>query len=305
MVRGLEDKVIDTIVFIILAITSVIVIIPLMSVLSVSLTPITEVIKNGGFVLIPKKITLEAYRTLFSEGTMPRAFSVTVFITVVGTFINMLLSVLLAFPLSRKILPGRQVFMVMIIFTMLFNGGLIPTYMAVKQFGLLDSVWAMILPNAIWTFNILVLKSFFENLPEELFESARMDGANEFTVLGIIVIPLSMPVMMTVGLFYMVGHWNQFFQAVLYVGNSKLHPIQVVVRGMLMAQNNPINADITLPTETLKMAAVVFVSIPKLVAKSRANREDAIFILFIIFLSFYIIFYMKPIRFSSFYCAKH
>lgn len=263
MVRGVEDRVIDTVVIIILGIIGLLILVPLMSVVSISLTPLHEVLKNGGFIIIPKSITLDAYKTLLSEDLMPRAFGVTLFITVVGTLINMILSVLMAYPLSRKQLPGRKFFTLYIVFTMLFSGGLIPTYVVVKSLGLIDSVWAMIIPSAIWTFNVLVIKSFFENLPEELFESARIDGANEFSVLFIIVIPLSIPVMMTIGLFYMVGHWNEFWAAVLYIGDRKLHPLQVVVRAMLLQSQNALeNVEVTLPSETLKMAAVIFASAP-------------------------------------------
>lgn len=263
MVKGLEDRIVNAIVYILLGLAAIAAVFPLMYVVSVSITPFSEVLKNGGFILVPKSVTFSAYGRLFSETGIPRAFAVTVFITVVGTIINLALTALMAYPLSRKLLPGRSIFLFMVVFTLLFGGGIIPTYLVVKQLGLLYSVWSMIWPNAIWSFNVLVMKTFYESLPEELFESARIDGAKEFRILLTIVVPLSVPSMMTVGLFYMVGHWNEFFQAIMYVTDRTLFPLQVVIREILMMTQQPLeNADNMLPTETMQMAAVVIASLP-------------------------------------------
>ncbi|WP_284639775.1 carbohydrate ABC transporter permease [Paenibacillus silviterrae] len=263
MVRGWEDRIVNLVVVVILGIAALAAIFPLMYVVSVSITPFSEVLKNGGFILIPKSITFTAYHKLFTETGITRAFWITIFITVVGTIVNLVLTALMAYPLSRRNLPGRSLFLLMVVFTMLFSGGIIPTYLIVKSLGLVDSVWSMILPNAIWSFNVLIMKSFFENLPEELFESARMDGAKEFRILLQIVLPLSVPSMLTIGLFYMVGHWNEFFQAIMYVTDRTLFPLQVVIREILMMTQQPLeNAENMLPTETMQMAAVVSASLP-------------------------------------------
>ncbi|OPH50119.1 ABC transporter permease [Paenibacillus ferrarius] len=263
MVRGWEDRIVNTIVVLILGLAALAAIVPLMYVIAVSITPFSEVLKNGGFILIPKSVTFSAYHKLFTETHIPKAFWVTIFITVVGTLVNLILTSLMAYPLSRRNLPGRSYFLLMVIFTMLFSGGLIPTYLVVKSLGLLDSVWSMILPNAIWSFNILIMKSFFESLPEELFESARMDGAKEFRILWQIVLPLSVPSMLTIGLFYMVGHWNEFFQAIMFVTDRHLFPLQVVIREILIMSQQPLeNAENILPTETMQMAAVVTACLP-------------------------------------------
>jgi putative aldouronate transport system permease protein len=263
MVRGWEDRIVNTIVIVILGLAGLASILPLMYVVSVSITPFSEVLKNGGFILIPKSITFSAYHKLFTETNILKAFWVTIFITVVGTLVNLILTSLMAYPLSRRNLPGRRFFLLMVVFTILFSGGLIPTYLVVKSLGILDSVWSMILPNAIWSFNILIMKSFFESLPEELFESARMDGAKEFRILWQIVLPLSVPSMLTIGLFYMVGHWNEFFQAIMYVTDRNLFPLQVVIREILMLTQQPLeNAENMLPTETMQMASVVAASLP-------------------------------------------
>ncbi|WP_240419539.1 carbohydrate ABC transporter permease [Paenibacillus periandrae] len=266
MVKHWNDKLFDGAVLVILGLAGLAAIIPVMYVVSVSITPISEVLKNGGFVLIPGKIDLTAYKELFTTTGIPRSMWVTALLTVIGTTVNLVLTLLMAYPLSRKKLPGRSLFLFMVVFTMLFNGGLIPTYIVVKNIGLLNSIWSMILPSAIWTFNILIMKSFFENLPEELFESARMDGAKEMRILTQIVVPLSVPSLMTIGLFYTVGHWNEFFQAIMYMTDRNWFPLQVIVREILVQTQQPLeNAENLMPTETLQMASVIMASLPIIV----------------------------------------
>ena len=262
MVRGIGDKAFDGVVVLILALVGLAAVFPLMYVVAVSITPFGEVLRNGGFVIIPRSITFDAYRQFLTRSDIPRAFGVTLFITVVGTAINLILTTLLAYPLSKRNLPGRSYFLFFIVFTLLFSGGIIPTYLVVKATGLIDTIWAMIIPNAVWSFNVLVMKSFFESLPEELFESARLDGAGEFRVLWQIALPLSLPVMLTVGLFYAVGHWNEFFQALIYVTDRTLQPLQVVIRGILQQSQSLESAESMVPTATLQMAAVVLASVP-------------------------------------------
>ncbi|MGG4033640.1 carbohydrate ABC transporter permease [Paenibacillus cisolokensis] len=263
MVRGLEDKIFNAVSYTILALVGLATVVPLLYVLSVSLTPYAEVLKNGGYVLFPKEITFNAYEKLLSNSAIPRAFQITIFVTVVGTAINLTLTALLAYPLSRKGMPGRRLFLFMVLFTLLFNGGIIPTYLIVKATGLIDTVWALIVPNAIWSFNVLVMKGFFENLPEEIFESARIDGAHEWRILLRIAVPLSIPSIMTIGLFYAVGHWNSFFAAIMYITDRSLFPLQVVVREILMMTQQPLeNAEDMVPTVTMQMSAVIFASLP-------------------------------------------
>lgn len=264
--QGKDDLVINILAYAMLAFVGVCAVFPLLFVVSVSVTPYIEVIKNGGFILLPKSVTLDGYHALLRDPAIPRAFGVTVFITTVGTAINLLLTVLLAYPLSRSYLPGRKLFMLYVVFTLIFSGGIVPTYLVVKQTGLLDSMWAMIVPAAVWSFNVLIAKSFFESLPSELFESARIDGARELRIVWRIALPLSVPVLITVGLFYAVGHWNQFFQAVLYITDQHLYPLQLVVRNILLMTQEPLqDATNVLPTVTLQMAAVMLASVPIIV----------------------------------------
>jgi putative aldouronate transport system permease protein len=257
------DRMFSLIVYAIMSLVAASTLFPMFYVFSVSVTPFSEVLKHGGFIVIPKDWTWSAYRYLWSQPYLGDSIRVTVFITVVGTAVNLVLTILTAYPLSRKLLPLRSTLIMFIMFTFLFNGGIVPTYLVVKGTGLLDSVWAMILPNAIATFNVLIMKSFFENVPEEIFESARIDGAKEFTVLLRIVIPLSLPSLMTVGLFYLVSHWNEFFQAIMYITKRELLPLQVVIRNLLMlTQQQFDNPDEILPTLTVQMASIVTASLP-------------------------------------------
>jgi putative aldouronate transport system permease protein len=257
-----EDRIANGIVYLALIVVAVVCVFPLLFVVAASITPYGEVLRNGGYIVIPRSITFDAYRELLSDPAIPRALSVTVFITVVGTALNMLLTTLMAYPLSRKDLPGRSAVLLIALFTTVFGAGMIPTYLIVKATGLLDTVWAMIVPGAVSVFNVLIMKTFFEGIPEELVDAARIDGAGELRILLQVLLPLSVPVMLTLGLFYGVSHWNEFFQAILYVRDQDLLPLQVVVRNLLARSQATENADAVLPLVTVQMAAVVVAAIP-------------------------------------------
>ncbi|MGG1516078.1 carbohydrate ABC transporter permease [Paenibacillus oryzisoli] len=274
MVTGKGERLFNLTINLLLALMGLTALFPLLYVLSVSLTPFSEVLKNGGYVIIPKSITFGAYRQLFSEDQIPSAFKITMIITLLGTFLNVALTTLIAYPLSRQGLPGRKILLAGLILTFIFNGGVIPTYLVVKQTGLLNSLWAMIIPNIIWSYNVLIMKSFFGNIPEELFDSAKIDGAKELRVLWQIVLPLSVPVLLTVSLFYGVSHWNELFQAIMYVTNRNLFPLQVVVRDILMQSSSSLNAaDNSVPTVTLQMAAVIIACLPLIVVYPFVQRH--------------------------------
>ncbi|TBL76368.1 carbohydrate ABC transporter permease [Paenibacillus thalictri] len=263
MVAGAGDRLFGGMVQACLILFGVVVLFPLLYVVAVSLTPYAEVLKNGGYVVIPRSITLAAYQEILMQSGIVRSLGITVFVTLTGTALNLLLTLLTAYPLSRKSLPGRHMFLMIIVFTLLFSGGIIPTYLVVKATGLIDSVWSLILPTAISGFNVLIVKSFFEQMPGELFEAARMDGAKEVRVLAQIVIPLSLPVIATVGLFYAVSHWNTYLPAIMYLTDRELYPLQVIIRELLMlSRQSNTNMEETIPTVTLQMSAVVAASAP-------------------------------------------
>ncbi|MBD2843976.1 carbohydrate ABC transporter permease [Paenibacillus sp. IB182496] len=264
---GMVDRLVLSFIYGTLILLSLSVLFPIFYVVAVSLTPFEEVLRNGGFIVVPRAITWEAYRIFLTNDRIPDAYQVTFIITVAGTLINLVLTALLAYPLSKPRLPGRKIFLLLIVFTMLFNGGIIPTYLIVKATGLLNTLWAMMIPNAVSAFNLLIMKTFYENLPESLDEAAKIDGAGEVRTLVQIVLPLSMPIMATIGLFYSVGHWNEFFQAIMYVSDTAKFPLQVVLRGILSRSQSveELSLEETMPTESLQMAAVILTAVPIIV----------------------------------------
>ena len=216
----------------------VIVIIPMWKVLMMSVTPLNYIdTKTFGLWLAPWKWSFEAYNQLLGHPSFLRAATNSATITIGGVVINMLLTVPFAYALSNPGLPGRKFVIVMVMIPFLFNAGLIPTYLVVQKLDLIDSFWAVMLPGGINIYNLLVMKSFFEGLPEELKEAARLDGANEVQVLWEVVLPLSKPILLTIGLFYAVAHWNEFFNAILYLNDAKLQPLPVLLRNILLAAN--------------------------------------------------------------------
>lgn len=253
-------ELIDFAVVFIMLLVNFICLFPLLYVVSVSLTPITEVIKHG-FMVIPAKISFDAYAKIIEDRLMTNAMGVTVFITVAGTALNIILSVLTAYPLSNRNLPMRRFFVLFVIFTMLFTGGIIPTFLVVKYIGLYDTIWALIIPSALNTYNVIVLKSFIERLPNDIFESAYIDGAREIRVLMQFIVPLSKPALMTIGMFYALQHWNTYLSGIMYISNEKLYPLQVVLRRLLSVQND-LSTDITVSMVTKRMASVVFATVP-------------------------------------------
>ncbi len=248
-----------------LLLIGIVTVIPFIYILAVSFTSPHEVAK-GGFILFPKEFSLAAYRYIFSTDTLIRSLGVSVYITVIGTFINLLFTSLMAYPLSRRYLRGRQPILLGVLFTMLFSGGMIPTYFVVKSLHLTDTLWSLMLPTAISAFNLIVLKNFFQAIPDELEDAAKIDGCNDVSVLFRIVLPLSMPAMATFSLFYAVAHWNSFFSAVIYINDSEKWPVQVWLREIVILAQSRIGDTSIEETEiqplTIRMAVIVFSTIP-------------------------------------------
>lgn len=257
-----SDRIFNFILYAVLTAAFLVCLLPLLYVISVSITPYSEVLRNGGFILIPRRITLEAYEIFWRDGQMLKSFGVTIFITVVGTALNIVLTLLLAYPLSKRELPGSRFFMLYVLFTMLFSGGIVPKYLIVKNLGLIDSLWSLIFPIAIAPYNVILMRTFFHALPEELFEASLIDGAGETRTLVSIAIPLALPSIMTNVMFYGVMHWNTFMSALLYITDQTKQPLQVLLYSILKGSEAVDAVDYTAPTETLKMAAVVLTALP-------------------------------------------
>ena len=192
-------------------------------------------VNRGDVRLLPVDPTFEAYLTVFRNKDIWRAYSNTIIYTVAGTLINLFFSSLCAYPLSRKDFYGRSVFTFIIALTMFLSGGMIPLYIVVRKLRLIDTMWALVLPGAVNTFNMIIMRTFFQGIPASLHESARIDGANDIRVLRSIVLPLSMPIMATMTLFYAVQHWNSFFNALIYLNTKAKYPVQIMLRNIVVA----------------------------------------------------------------------
>ncbi|SDS90067.1 carbohydrate ABC transporter permease [Microlunatus soli] len=244
---------------------SLAIVIPLLIVVSTSLASDDQIIKAGGYVLFPTHPTLKSYQTLFSGGVMFRAVGVSIFVTVIGTLIALFVTITMAYATSRPVLFGRPA-LFLVLFTLLFAPGLIPMYLMVRELGLLNSLWSLILPTALSAFNFVVMRSFFTSIPEELIESARIDGASDFVILRRVVLPLSKAVVAVVGLFYAVGFWNAFFNALLYINDTAKWPIQLILRSyVLQGQSltaDQLGVDRLPPPQSIQMAVVVIALVP-------------------------------------------
>ncbi|TLS52379.1 carbohydrate ABC transporter permease [Paenibacillus antri] len=228
-------------------------------------------IAAGEVSLWPVGINLEAYRFVFADSMIWDAYLNTFFYVGVGTAINLVMTTLGAYPLSRSQLYGRGAVMAFIVFTMFFSGGLIPSYLNVRELGLFDTRWALLLPGAISAFNLIVMRTFFQSIPEGLVESAKIDGANDFRVLWSIVLPLSKPVLAVMTLFYAVGHWNSWFSAMIFLQDRALFPLQLILREILIqssAQNlasGIAQDELSKVSEAIKYATIVVATVPILV----------------------------------------
>ncbi|MCU6708420.1 carbohydrate ABC transporter permease [Paenibacillus sp. J5C_2022] len=195
-----------------------------------------DLVEEGKLMLFPKGFTIDAYVEILKNDKFINSFIVTIERTLLGTVLNLALQLTIAYSLSKSYLPGRRLFLIFIIITLLFNGGIVPTYLIVKNTGLIDTIWALVIPSAISTWNVILLRSFFESVPSSLEESARTDGANDIYIFWRIYLPLSLPAVSTIGLFIAVNHWNSFMDAVIYLNSYDLQVLQVYLRDMVVRQ---------------------------------------------------------------------
>lgn len=214
--------------------------------------------------LWPAGFTFENYAYAFSKKILFTGFFNSVFLTLVGTGVNMLLTVLLAYPLSKDTLPGKKLLTAFVIFPMLFNGGMIPTYLVIKEFGLLNSLWSLIASLAVNVYNLLILNKFFKSIPDSLIEAAKIDGCGEVMTLVKIILPLSKASLATVSLFYAIAHWNEFLRATIYINTDSKWPLQVVLRNIIDMVSNDLNSggDVFMNPENFKMATIVITVVP-------------------------------------------
>ncbi|PJN56740.1 hypothetical protein PAEVO_34650 [Paenibacillus sp. GM2FR] len=267
------DRMFNVINYTILILVTIIVMYPLVFVLSASFSD-PQAVLRGEMLLWPKGVNLNSYVKIFQNKDIISGFTNTLVYTSLGTFINLTMTILAAYPLSRKDFVGRNAIMALLVFTMFFRGGLIPTYLLIKNLGMLNTLWVMIIPNAVSIWNIIIMRTFFQqSIPGELQEAATIDGCSNIKILTRIILPLSMPIIAVTILFYAVGHWNAFFNALLYLSDKDKFPLQLILREILIQGQT--NDMVKMSTESaikqqrevegIKYAVLVVANIPVLV----------------------------------------
>ncbi len=260
-----SDRAVEWIFTAIIILFAIVCLVPFILVISSSFTSETSIIQDG-YSLWPKEANLEAYKMLFASNTIGPAYGVTIFVTVVGTLLSMLITSAGAYALSCKQFYHRGKIAFFIYFTMLFSGGLVPSYLWItKYLHLTDSIWALILPSLVNPWNLLLLRNFFSGIPDSLAESARIDGANDLVILFKIILPISLPGLATIGLFYALAYWNEWYKALLYIRDSSKYPLQYLImqiqRNIQYVQQNAAQGGATtegiVPAYSSQMATAV------------------------------------------------
>ena len=267
------------ILMIVIALTSLTCLLPFINVAAVSFSSKSAILR-GDVTFWPVEFETTAYKAIFSDSAMIRSLVFTVIITLVYTLFSMILTILMAYPLTKRRLHGRKFFNFLALFTMYFSGGTIPIYLNIKELGLLDTPWALILPGMLSTYNMIILKSFFTALPGELEEAAIIDGANDFKVLLDIYLPLSMASLATLTLFYAVGKWNSFQDALYYISTKAYQPLQLklyhIIKGSqavdIAAMEGGSSAVASSVSESIEPATIIFATLPILVVYPFVQR---------------------------------
>ncbi|NQX59824.1 carbohydrate ABC transporter permease [Paenibacillus qinlingensis] len=265
--RSFSEICFDTINVFLLILMMLLTVYPLIYVLFASVSDAGSLMGYKGMLWRPLGFSLDAYTNVFRNPMIVKGYGNTLFVVLMGLVLNITLTAFGAYALSRKSLLYRKPLMLFIIFTMFFSGGLIPLYLTVKGVGLIDSLWSLIIPTAINTFNLILMKTAFEAIPDALEESAKIDGANDFVILFRIVLPLSMPVVAVMLLYYGVGHWNSWFNAMIFLQERSLYPLQLVLRGILLQGEASSNSgasdeDAAMLAATLKYATIIVATVP-------------------------------------------
>ena len=272
IVRGRKDYAFEAVCIVIVTIFAFCCFAPFLYVLFTSFMTYEEYLSDPLHV-IPRVFTLHAYEEMWGYGLIHSGYQVTLFITVVGTILSVFLLVISAYPLSKKELKGHRFFMSMILFTMFFNGGLIPNYILVRQLKIYNTVWSLILPGCINAFNLILMKNFIRtSVPDSLEEAAKVDGANDLRILWSVIVPLMLPAIATMTIFSAVGYWNNYFSAMMYISDRKLWPLILVLRELVVENTDsvsPVTAMLTAQARshpfTLKMAAIIITIVPILI----------------------------------------
>ncbi len=265
------DRIFLAAVYTVLILVVIAVLYPLIFIISSSISS-PAAVTSGKVWLWPVDISFKGFRVLFNTPEIISGYGNSIFYTAAGTLISVILTVMIAYPLSRRTFFGRNTLMMIITFTMIFSGGLIPTYMVVKELHLIDTRWALLIPNAIWVWQVIIARSFFQaSIPEELLEASEIDGCSDMRFILSVVLPLSKPILAVLVLMYAVGQWNAYFDALIYLKSANLFPLQLVLRSIIIQNNSAGNMDAIAMVERqqmaelLKYALIVVATLPVLV----------------------------------------
>lgn len=269
--KSTGDRIVDVIIYVVLGLIALSTVLPFLYVFAGSFATEKELTERA-FFIIPSEWSLNAYQYAIRTANILRGLRNSILLTILGTVSCMAFSLTFAYPLSKTHFRGRNWMMNMVIFTMLFGGGMIPSYLVYQAYGLLDSWWALILPGLISPFNMIIIKKFFQGLPVELDEASYMDGANDLQIFTKVALPLSKPVIASISLFYGVGFWNDYFNAMIYLSTAEKYPIQIQLRSIILqtskiADNQVLDYDMfgAPPDKAVKMACTVIATVPILI----------------------------------------
>ena len=271
--QSLGDRIIQGVIILVILALCLVIILPCINVLALSLNDGADAAK-GGVYFFPRAFTLENFKQVFSDGSIMRAYKYTILRVVIGTLLTLIVTSLAAFALKEKDLPGVKVITILITFTMLFGGGMIPTYVQYKNLHLINNFWVYVVPSLVSVTYLLMMRAYFEGIPASLEESAKLDGCGYFGIYGRIILPLSKPVIAVIGLYTAVNHWNDWFSGAFYMTSNEKWPVQTVLQQMLARAMSASQKDITsvaqalvqgastVTSDSLKMAAVVITTVP-------------------------------------------
>lgn len=265
------DRIFIGVIYVILTLLVIVVLYPLIYIVSSSISS-PAAVTSGRVWLWPVELSFKGFEELFRRGEVMTGYLNSIFYTTAGTLISVTLTIMIAYPLSRRAFFGRNALMMVITFTMIFSGGLIPTYMVVKGLDLIDTRWALLIPNAIWVWQVIIARSFFHSsIPEELLEASEIDGCSDLRFIWSVVLPLSKPIIAVLVLMYAVGQWNAYFDALIYLKSADLFPLQLILRSIIIQNNSGSNMDAMAIVEKqqlaelLKYSLIVVATLPVLV----------------------------------------
>ncbi|AEI42823.1 carbohydrate ABC transporter permease [Paenibacillus mucilaginosus] len=269
--ESLGDRIFIAGTYIFLTVVLIAVLYPLVYILSSSISS-PAAVSSGKVWLWPVDLTLDGYKAVFRNDQVISGYANSLFYTVFGTLISVALTIMIAYPLSRKSFFGRSPLMIFVTFTMLFSGGLIPTYLVVKSLGMIDTRWALLIPNAIWVWQVIIARTFFQStIPDELSEAAEIDGCSDMRFLFSVIVPLAKPIIAVLALMYAVGQWNAYFDALIYLKSQSIYPLQLILRSILILNNGTGSIDAAEMVkrqqlaELMKYSLIVVASLPVLV----------------------------------------